>query len=96
MDKITRSMLEASLGRVAVKVGKTAGNPWRTINGKNVATVGCWTLDYNPVYGGYIVEETVNAAGGVTHPLLGRRVSARELWNQLYAGNAALTLKGGY
>lgn len=39
---------------------------------------GGWSLDYAPLYGGYIVVETLQN-GGENHPLLSRRLTASEM-----------------
>jgi len=50
--------------------------------GKHVARryddVGGWRLDYNPVYGGIVIEEIVNEGGGVSHPFGDRRLAPGE------------------
>ncbi len=37
--------------------------------------VGAWELDYNAIYGGAVIQEVVNSAGGVTLPLGQRRMA---------------------
>lgn len=53
---------------------------WTEENGKNKAIVGCWRLSYNPIYGGCVIEEIVNEAGGASRPL-GERLPPREFVN---------------
>ncbi len=40
--------------------------------------IGGWKLDYNPTYGGVVIEEIVNEGGGITHPLIPTRLTPRE------------------
>jgi len=40
--------------------------------------VGSWVLDYNPTYGGAIIEEIINEQGGVTRPLTESRLKPYE------------------
>ena len=46
--------------------------------------VGAWRLDYNGVYGGYVVEEIVNSSGGVSLPLGEGRRKATEMWYAMH------------
>lgn len=54
--------------RLADSMGKRFGKCWKRKNGRNVAKVGCWELDYNSIYGGAIITEIHNESGGITHP----------------------------
>ncbi len=40
--------------------------------------LGNWRLDYVSVYGGYIIEETMES-GGIHHPLINRRLKKAEM-----------------
>ena len=40
--------------------------------------VGGWGLDYNPTYGGVVIEEIGNEHGGITQPLNTTRLTPRE------------------
>ena len=40
--------------------------------------VGAWRLDYNPTYGGIVIEEINNSTGGVGNPMGYRRRSPRD------------------
>lgn len=42
------------------------------------AAVGAWSLDYNGVYGGFVVHEMFNDGGGVSEPFGSMRRNARE------------------
>ena len=80
-ERYTRRDAEAALGRLATAAGRpwTTGSPWmRRDDGKTVALVGVWYLDYAPLYGGYVVHEMANEAGGVSEPFGSRRRTARE------------------
>lgn len=54
--------------------------------------VGSWQLDYNSAYGGYVIYEVMNAGGGVTEPLGGRRRKAGEMMDALRFALYALEL----
>lgn len=45
---------------------------------KSYNDVGAWRLDYNPTYGGVVIEEIINEQGGVDMPLGYSRQSPRE------------------
>jgi hypothetical protein len=51
---------------------------------KSYKDVGGWQLDYNPIYGGVVVEEIHNAQGGVSNPLGFRRRTPREFCDFVY------------
>ncbi|GAH01867.1 unnamed protein product, partial [marine sediment metagenome] len=40
--------------------------------------VGCWTVDYNAIYGGAVIQEIVSKGGGVTQPFGAMRRKPRE------------------
>ena len=48
--------------------GDDKSSCWVRKNGKLTAKIGCLTVDYNPIYGGAILEEMMNEHGGVSHP----------------------------
>ena len=76
MTRYTRKDAERCAIRLAETLGKKIGKCWIKKNGKNVAIIGCWDLDYNPTYGGAVIEEIINVGGGVTHPFGSRRMKA--------------------
>jgi hypothetical protein len=59
--------------RLARAMGKKVGGYTKLKSGKLKANIGAWTLNSNPTYGGYVIEQIYNAGGGVTHPLTSRR-----------------------
>ncbi|MHA1866366.1 MAG: hypothetical protein ACTSWZ_07660 [Candidatus Heimdallarchaeaceae archaeon] len=78
MDRYTSKDAERCARNLAKVLNKEFGNCWIKENGKWKAKIGCWNLSYNPIYGGCVIEEIVNEAGGVTHPLLRERLPPRE------------------
>jgi hypothetical protein len=54
------------------------GQLWTTDGTENNAHVGAWTLDYNPIYGGYVIEVIANTGGGVSQPFGSQRHPASE------------------
>lgn len=40
--------------------------------------VGGWLLDYNSIYGGYVVTEVMSEPGGISNPFGYKRRNARE------------------
>jgi hypothetical protein len=55
-----------------------AGELWTRVGSDYVATVGAWMLDYNPVYGGFVIHQMGNEGGGVSCPMGHTRKPARE------------------
>lgn len=58
-------------------------------------TPGAWYANYNRYYGGYIIEQVCNEAGGVCHPLGEGRRSAGEMVRTLEAVTRALEIEQG-
>jgi len=69
---------------------KQVGDCWKVVNGKNVAKIGCWEVDYNPIYGGAIITEIHNAGGGITHPLGEGRLRPFEFCRSLQIAERAI------
>lgn len=78
-DRYGRKDAERCGRRLAEAVGKEKdfGKCWRRKNGIE-AKVGCWRLDYNPVYGGAVIEEIHTVGGGITQPFGMMRRKPRE------------------
>ena len=54
--------------------------------------VGGWTLDYNPIYGGYVIEEIMNEGGGVKHPFFSTRMTAANAYHAFHLARQAADL----
>jgi hypothetical protein len=63
---------------------------WERVGSDNVAFVGCWMLDHNSVYGGFVIHEMYNEGGGVSEPFGGMRRTAREFCDAVYFAENAL------
>lgn len=77
MERITRKDAERAYIRLRDALGKKE-NIWTRTGNKNTPVIGGWNLDWNSIYGGGIIEQVCNDGGGVTHPIMGRRLNARE------------------
>jgi hypothetical protein len=66
------------------------GELWVREGNANRARVGAWSLDYNPIYGGYVIHEMGNVGGGVSEPFGGMRRNAREFCDAVYFTENAL------
>lgn len=95
MEKIKRESLENQVKRIALLLGKTSGNPWTRTGDKNVSRVGTLRLDYNAIYGGYVVEEICNEHGAVRHPFTPNRLKGQAMWDMLYSVERALEMQNG-
>lgn len=60
--------------RLAEALGKKHSDCWQ--DGKGI--VGCWELDCNPYYGGCVIEEIDNEAGGVILPVVSFRLPPKQ------------------
>lgn len=74
MDRYTKKHAEQCANRLAVVLKKKMGKCWKTVDGKNVAEIGCWSYDHNSIYGGGNIEEIINEGGGITHPFGSKRL----------------------
>ena len=52
--------------------------------------VGGWRLDYNGVYGGYVIEQIFNSSGAVSQPFGSSRRKAQEMWYSMHFAMRAL------
>lgn len=77
MDRYTRKDAERAYIRLRDALGKKE-NVWTREGNENRPVVGGWNLDWNPTYGGGVVEEICNENGGVNMPLGYQRRNARE------------------
>jgi hypothetical protein len=66
------------------------GTLWTLEGNENSARVGAWGLDYNPTYGGFVIEEIFNEGGGVSQPFGSMRRSARDFCDAVYFAENAL------
>jgi len=85
MDRFTRKDAEKAFQNLCELLGKHVAKDHRDVGG--------WRLDYNSVYGGYVVEEIANEFGAVSRPLGDGRVSAREFWERVHFTWRALQAK---
>lgn len=90
--RMKREFLQRQMERIAAMLGKPTGSAWVREGDKNRAIIGTWSLDYNPIYGGYNVEEIVNELGAIHHPLGGTRMTGEAFSNALSMVAAALEL----
>ena len=78
-DKYTHKDAEKATARLAKALGKEAEGCWkRDKSGKLKSKVGCWTMDYNSIYGGAVINEMANESGGVREPFGSMRRKPRE------------------
>lgn len=59
---------------------------------QNYNDIGTWSIDHNPYYGGYVIEEVHNEGGGITHPFGETRHSAYEFVTAMRFALRAITL----
>ena len=72
-DRIGRKEVEKAFERLMSLLGKRPAKGYKDVGG--------WRLDANSTYGGYIVEEIVNEAGGITQPLGSMRMKAQAFYD---------------
>ena len=77
-DRYTKKDAISCAKSLANALGKQFGNCWTKKADKNVAKIGCWNVDYNPIYGGAVISEIVSEGGGIRHPLGSSRLKPYE------------------
>lgn len=102
MDRYTRKDAEKAFEHLCQELGKPVGH-YRKVNPGEVSNMGedriittipgGWTLDYNPTYGGCVIEELSPNPGEtwISHPFGSTRRSPREFCsfvNAVLAGKA--------
>ncbi len=66
---------------------------WVSDNGRFASIPGGWELDYNAIYGGYVLEQIDDQGGtGVSRPFGDERRSARDFWRMVNDIERALYL----
>ena len=80
-----------------LKIMKKKRTKWvhDPVTKQNKVNVGSWSLDYNPTYGGYNIEEVMSEGGGVYHPFGERRRKPTQFKDELKSMIRALEIKKG-
>ena len=84
-DRVTKEMVVAQVDRLM----KMLGGHWA----KDYKDVGGWELDYNSIYGGYVINTIYNVGGAVAQPFGAMRRNAREMYDTLYFAMEVLRLE---
>lgn len=67
--RYTRKFIEARFAAAMDAIGAAHGEAWlKQPDGRFKANVGTHQIDYNPVYGGYVITKMVNEGGGEQCP----------------------------
>ena len=76
--RTTRQDVQNAFERLCEMLGRPI-EAWRKDeHGKTKAVIGAWYLDWNPPYGGVIINEMVNEGGGVKNPMGNLRMKPAE------------------
>lgn len=70
MTRYTRKDAEAAFNRLLSVLGRRKAMNWNDVGG--------WSLDYASAYGGFVIAEVSNEAGGESRPMGDLRRNARE------------------
>ncbi len=74
-------------------MGKKFGDCWTKKKGGGLkADVGCWNVDYNSIYGGAVITEISNEAGGITHPFGSMRRKPSEFCDTVHFASRAIEI----
>ena len=66
MTRTTKADMQRAMEHLAEATGAHVAKDYKDVGG--------WRVDYNPIYGGAVIEEIVNNGGGVTRAFTDRRV----------------------
>lgn len=85
---MTQRVTITTLRAVCNTLNRRAGFPdgtklWQRIGDKNVATIGMYYID--GAYGGWALHKIHNEGGGISDPFRNGHMSARELYNLMWA-----------
>lgn len=69
-DRYTKRDATAAFARLMQATGHRPAQSYKDVGG--------WVLDYNGIYGGYVIHEMFNENGAVSEPFGSRRRNARE------------------
>ena len=84
--RITHSHVKGMAKRLGRVMGKKWGHYKKIGKGKNAkykVVSGAWELNYNPTYGGWIIEEIDpdrTGSSGTSQPLISARLSTKEFY----------------
>jgi hypothetical protein len=78
--------------RLADTLGKKFGNCLIKEDG-NKWVIGCWDVDYNPIYGGAVIDEIANEDGGITKPFGAMRLKPREFCDTVWFAEEAIKIQ---
>lgn len=107
-ERFTKKDAEKALERLCELMGRPKGHYRKLaegevapagavvtgVNGQFCTIPGGWELDYNPIYGGYVVEEILENSTGITQPFGANRRSARDFWQMVWDITRAFELVG--
>jgi len=78
--------------RLADILGKKFGSCLIRVDEESKWVIGCWDVDYNPIYGGAVIDEIVNEAGAIHKPLGAMRRKPREFCDTVSFAEEAIKL----
>ena len=80
-QRITQANLEGSVLRLNKMTGSPE-TPYKRIDGRNIAQVGCFILD--GAYGGWKLARITNSSGGQTNISEGGYIPKKDLYYQIH------------
>lgn len=90
--RISKKAVRSMFIRLLKSTGKSETPLWINDGRDNlVKEIGGWSLDYAPIYGGYVIEQE-EENGGISHPFGFVRRSAREMYLSLQMTVKALEM----
>ena len=91
-DRYTKKDAEQCAGFLAKSLNKKMGKCWKKVGNKNVADVGCWQYDHNPIYGGGMITEISNESGGETTPFGSKRLKPEQFCDAMRIAEKAVEI----
>lgn len=88
--RTSKALVENTFHRFLMTIGGERAR-WDHVDGRNVSNVGGYRLDHNSVYGGWVIEQNVNEAGGIRRPFSDTRMPAGQLVDAMHFAMAALS-----
>lgn len=75
-ERVTKAQIQSQFARLCAALGKRQARAYNDVGG--------WRIDYQPGYGGIVIEEILNSGGGVGHPIIPMRMSPREFVDTIH------------
>jgi hypothetical protein len=86
-DRITKSQIKSMFALFLKSIGCRPAQDYKDVGG--------YLLDYNPIYGGYVIERIYNTQGAIDQPFGAYRMKSQDFWYAMRFAMDAIEVKAG-